>query len=69
MQLQDRIVEFTRVAADELHDHDGNFREHPNVQKNMMKGILDEIGIAGALVAYKSERNGGALTDGPMSFT
>ena len=68
MELQDRIVEFKRVAADELSDHGGNFRVHPNVQKNMMKGILDEVGIAGALVTYHSERNGGKLTliDGHM---
>jgi hypothetical protein len=32
------------------------------VQRDALRGILEQIGIAGALTAYPSERNGGQLT-------
>jgi hypothetical protein len=66
--VRDRIVSLERVEAAELLGHDENFRVHPQAQKNAFKGILDEIGQAGALIGYHSERNGGKLTliDGHM---
>jgi hypothetical protein len=50
--IRDRIRELRRVPARDLLDHDGNPRRHPQAQ----------VGIADALVAYHSERNGGRLT-------
>jgi hypothetical protein len=41
--------------------HPGNWREHPAAQAEALKGVLAEVGIAGALLAYRSERQGGAL--------
>ena len=66
--VRDRIVGLERVEAAELIGHDKNFRLHPQAQKNAFKGILDEIGQAGALIGYYSERNDGKLTliDGHM---
>jgi hypothetical protein len=66
--LRDRIIDFVRVPAEQLMDHAGNPRQHPSAQKNAMAGVLHEIGIADALLVYKSERNGGRLTviDGHM---
>jgi hypothetical protein len=60
--IRDRIKEFRRVAARELLDHDGNPRRHPQAQRDALRGVLEQVGIAAALVAYHSQRNGGRLT-------
>jgi hypothetical protein len=60
--IRDRIREFRRVPARELFGHDGNPRRHPQAQRDALRGVLEQVGIAGALVAYHSERNGGKLT-------
>jgi hypothetical protein len=60
--IRDRIREFRRVPAHELLDHDGNPRRHPEAQRDALRGVLEQVGIAAALVAYRSERNGGQLT-------
>jgi hypothetical protein len=41
--------------------HPGNWRDHPKAQADALLGVLKEVGIAGALLAYRSERQGGAL--------
>jgi hypothetical protein len=60
--IRDRIQDFRRVPARELLDHDGNPRRHPQAQRDALRGVLEQVGIAAALVAYQSERNGGRLT-------
>src|SRR6516165_7833205 len=60
--IRDRVREFRRVPARELLDNDGNPRHHPQAQRDALRGVLEQVGIAGALVAYRSERNGGKLT-------
>jgi hypothetical protein len=61
-QVRDRIQEFRRVPARELLDNDGNPRRHPQAQRDALRGVLEQVGIAAALVAYHSGRNGGQLT-------
>ena len=60
--IRDRIKEFRRVPSAELEDNDKNWRTHPFAQTAAMAEILESIGIAGALLAYYSDRNGGKLT-------
>ena len=60
--IRDRIKEFRRVPARDLLDHDGNPRRHPQAQRDALRGVLEQVGIADAMVAYHSERNGGRLT-------
>jgi hypothetical protein len=60
--IRDRIQEFRRVPARDLLDNEGNPRRHPQAQRDALKGVLEQVGIAAALVAYHSERNGGQLT-------
>ncbi len=57
----DRVVELRRVAAKELANNEGNWRIHPGAQAQALAAVVDEIGKADALYAYKSERNRGAL--------
>jgi hypothetical protein len=60
--LRDRVVEFRRIASEELLDNEQNWRVHPYAQTAALSELLGEIGIVGALTAYRSERNGGKLT-------
>ena len=60
--IRDRVKEFRRVPASELVDNERNWRVHPYAQKQAIAELLDKVGIAGALTAYESERNGGRLT-------
>jgi hypothetical protein len=60
--IRDRIQDFRRVPARELLDNDGNPRRHPQAQRDALRGVLEQVGIAAALVAYPSQRNGGKLT-------
>src|SRR5262245_52090618 len=62
MKIRDRIRDFRRVSACELLDNDGNPRRHPQAQRDALRGVLEQIGIAAAMIAYHSERNGGKLT-------
>ena len=65
---RNRITEVRTMNSDDLKANDGNFKVHPESQKKAFQGVVSEIGKAGALVAYYSERNDGALTliDGHM---
>jgi hypothetical protein len=70
-QFRDRIKEVRRMKASELLDNDGNWRIHPDVQKDSLIGVLHEIGKADVIKAYRSERAGGALVlyDGHLRKT
>lgn len=61
-EVRDRIKEFRRVPAAELAANPANWRKHPEAQRAALRGVLEEVGIAGPLIAYHSARNGGALT-------
>jgi len=58
---RNRIIALEYVNSSDLTPHPGNWRQHPPAQAEALKGVLNEIGIAGALLAYRSERQGGAL--------
>jgi hypothetical protein len=60
--IRDRIQEFRRVPARELLDHDGNPRRNPQAQRHALRGVLEQVGIAGALVAFHSQGNAGKPT-------
>ena len=58
---RNRIKALEYVNSADLVAHPGNWRAHPAAQAEALKGVLAEVGIAGALLAYRSERQGGAL--------
>ena len=60
--IRNRIVEIRKMRAADIKGNDGNFRTHPAFQRKALAGVMHEIGMAGVLLAYHSERNGGALT-------
>lgn len=55
---KNRIVELRYVPASDLEPHPGNWRDHPREQVEALKGVLADVGIADALLAYQSERTG-----------
>ena len=61
MEIRNRIKALEYIHTRDLVAHPGNWREHPKAQADALLGILQEVGIAGALLAYRSERQGGAL--------
>ena len=50
MEIRDRITEFRRVKAKDLVRHELNWRIHTGQQSSALKGLLAEIGFAGALL-------------------
>jgi hypothetical protein len=55
-EVRDRIRELRRVKASELVSNPKNWRRHPKEQSAAMRGLLNEIGYAGALLARYSQR-------------
>ena len=65
---KNRIIETRNVSTFELRANPLNWRRHPQPQAEAIKGLLGHVGIVAPLLAYHSERAGGALTliDGHM---
>lgn len=61
MEIRNRIKTLEYIHTRDLVAHPGNWRDHPKAQADALLGVLKEVGIAGALLAYRSERQGGAL--------
>lgn len=66
--FRNRVIERRRMLGSELTPNALNFRTHPKEQSAALRGVLEEIGQAGELLAYRSERAGGAivLVDGHL---
>ena len=66
-RLRDRILALRRIPARDLHDHQHNWRVHPQAQRDAMQGVLQDLGIASALLVYDSPRQGGlCVIDGHL---
>ena len=65
MKIRDRIKEFRRVKASEILPNPKNWRTHPKAQKDALKGLLAEIGFAGAVLARETDQ-GLMLIDGHL---
>jgi ParB-like chromosome segregation protein Spo0J len=48
--IRDRIKGFQRIKAKDLLPNERNWRIHPPEQESALKGILSEIGFAGAIL-------------------
>jgi hypothetical protein len=63
--FKDRIKELRRVPAGMLIANAKNWRKHPKAQSEAMKGILKEVGFAGAVLARETPE-GLLLIDGHL---
>ena len=66
MQIRDRIRELRRVPARELQPNPRNWRTHPAAQCDALRGLLAEVGYAGALLARELEDGSLQLIDGHL---
>lgn len=64
MNIRDRIIELVRVPASELRPSPWNWRTHSKEQLNTIRGVLAEIGYAGASLARRLECGSLELIDG-----
>lgn len=66
MNIKDRIVEFARIPAKELKPNPRNWRTHPKAQQDALRGVLAEVGYAGAVIARRLEDGTLELIDGHL---
>ena len=66
MQIRDRIKELRRVKASELRPSPKNWRIHPQAQQDALRGVLEEVGYADALLARELPDGSLSLLDGHL---
>ncbi len=66
MQIRDRIKALRRVPAAQLRPNPKNWRRHPRAQHDVLRGVLAEIGYAGALLARELPDGSLELIDGHL---
>jgi hypothetical protein len=66
MTIRDRIKDLRRVKAAELRPNPRNWRTHPKRQRDALRGLLAEIGYAGALLARELPDGSLELLDGHL---
>jgi hypothetical protein len=66
VEIKDRIKELRRVEARQLLPNPKNWRRHPKEQFAALKGLLHEIGYAGALLARELPDGRLMLIDGHL---
>src|SRR5215510_8393871 len=66
MQIRDRIKELRRVRATDLRPNPRNWRLHPPAQQDALRGLLAEVGYAGALLARELDDGTLMLIDGHL---
>lgn len=66
MQVRDRIKELRRVRAADLRPNPRNWRTHPEAQRDVLRGLLAEVGYADALLARELEDGSLELVDGHL---
>jgi ParB-like chromosome segregation protein Spo0J len=66
VKLRDRIKELRRVPASELRPSPRNWRTHPTKQRDALRGVLAEIGIADAVLARELPDGTLELIDGHL---
>ena len=65
-EIRDRVVGLVRVRARDLVPHPSNWRTHDDRQRAALRGILGEVGFAGALLARRLEDGRYGLIDGHL---
>jgi hypothetical protein len=64
--VRDRVKELRRVRASELRPNPRNWRTHPAAQQDALRGLLAEVGYAGALLARELSDGSLMLIDGHL---
>ena len=64
--IVDRIKEFRRVRASDLHEDPRNWRRHPDSQRQSLQAMLDRIGYADALITRVDDNGELIIIDGHL---
>lgn len=51
MNIRDRVTDFRRIPASQVRPSPSNWRTHPKEQADALRGLLAELGFAGAVLA------------------
>lgn len=65
MMMRNRVKELRRVPASELRANPKNWRQHPPHQEAALRSVLEDVGIADALIARETD-DGLELIDGHL---
>ena len=65
MTMKDRVKELRRDPASELRANPKNWRRHPPSQEAALRGVLEDIGFADAVIARETD-DGLELIDGHL---
>lgn len=66
MAFRDRVKELRRVRAGDLKPHPKNWRTHSRHQRDVLRGLLEEVGMADALLARELPDGSLQLVDGHL---
>ena len=66
MKIKNRVKELRIVPASELLPNPKNWRTHPEAQKNALRGVLSEVGMADACLARELPDGSLMLIDGHL---
>jgi len=66
MKIKNRVKELRIVPASELLPNPKNWRTHPESQKNALRGVLSEVGMADACLARELPDGSLMLIDGHL---
>jgi hypothetical protein len=68
MNIRNRIKAFRTVTPDEVAPNPRNWRTHPQAQRDALRGVLADVGIAAPVIAYETPQ-GLMLIDGHERMT
>jgi|TARA_R110000824_G_scaffold351725_3_gene538771 hypothetical protein len=66
MEIKDRVKEFKRIKASELKANPKNWRLHDSIQKEALQSVLQNVGMAGAVVVYENQDKEYVIIDGHL---
>lgn len=66
MKFADRIRRFDRVPASQIQPNPKNWRRHPDFQRSALRGALEAVGVANAVLVRELEGGGLMLVDGHL---
>ena len=66
MEIKDRVKEFKRIKASDLKANPKNWRLHDSMQKEAMQSVLQNVGMAGAVIVYENKDNEYVIIDGHL---
>ena len=65
-EIRDRVVELRRVRAGDLKEHPKNWRIHPERQRKALRGVMEDVGFADAILVREEDDGTLEVIDGHL---